>query len=450
MRAGKKRAAIVLALCLICWIHGTVYADESGEMIARVRRGVVQIAAISEQNGQEITYATGTGFGVGSEGEDTDIFVTNWHVVVDDDGNVCDEIYIMLDNADLWDKNTLVRCEVLYTTTGYPDFAIIRAREEVRGLKALPVRRSEEALQGSAVYALGYPEATNYGMTHSTIDDITVTTGVISKFMKVADVQTKCVVHDAHINHGNSGGPLVTIDGAVIGVNTYTIGDDHSYSYAVYMDYVMDALDGLGIPYDIYGEENGTEAEPELSGVPETAPDPPGAPEMAPEESETQEEVSEAEQGSSAMEDPEQEAENGRDIDGGMVTALAVSGCVLLLACAGGVSFFARRRTKRLGAGKPAAYSLMSGEGRRIPVPANGVMIGRDVSCGIRLPADTRGVSKRHCFLSVDKGILYLRDMGSTYGTFVNHQRLIANVPVALSRGSSFYLGEEEIRFTVF
>lgn len=415
MKTGKKRAVIALALCLICWSHGTASADERGDMIARVRRGVVQIAAIKERSSRGTSYSTGTGFGVGTEGEDTDVFVTNRHVVTDDDGNICDEIYIMLDNADVYEMDTLVRCEVLYTTTGYPDFAIIRATEEVGGLKALSVRRSEEVLQGSSIYALGYPGATDYGVTHSTVDDITVTTGAISKFMEVEGMQTKCVVHDAHINHGNSGGPLVTIDGAVIGINTYTMGDDDSYSYAVYIDYAMDALDELGISYDIYEEESGTDTE---AGISESEP---------------------------LTEDPERE--DGWDIN--MTAALAVSGGVVLLVCAGVIGFLFRRKTGRQDTADSAAYSLLARDGRRIPVPADGVMIGREASCGVRLPADARGVSRRHCFLSVDKGILYLRDVGSTYGTFVGRRRLTPNVPVALNRGNSFYLGEEGNLFTV-
>lgn len=418
MKTGKKRAAIALALCLICWSHGTASADERGDMIARVRRGVVQIAAIRGRDSRGTSYSTGTGFGVGTEGEDTNVFVTNWHVVTDDDGNICDEIYIMLDNADLYDMDTLVRCEVLYTTTGYPDFAIIRATEEVRGLKALSVRRSEEVLQGSSIYALGYPGATEYGVTHSTVDDITVTTGAISKFMEIEGMQTKCVVHDAHINHGNSGGPLVTIDGAVIGINTYLMGDDDNYSYAVYIDYAMDALDELGIPYDIYGEESETDMTSGTSGS-----------------------------GVKASETEDSGAEDRQDIN--MAAVLAVLGGVVLIVCAGGIGLFLRQRTSRQDTAESAAYSLLARDGRRIPVPADGVMIGRDASCGVRLPADARGVSRRHCFLSVDKGILYLRDVGSTYGTFVDCRRLTANVPVALNRGNSFYLGEERNLFTI-
>ncbi|HET6249860.1 MAG TPA: trypsin-like peptidase domain-containing protein [Tepidisphaeraceae bacterium] len=47
----------------------------------------------------------------------------------------------------------------------------------------------------------------------------TLTKGVVSRTVKDADGQT-WVQHEAVIRHGNSGGPLVTSDGVVIGINT--------------------------------------------------------------------------------------------------------------------------------------------------------------------------------------------------------------------------------------
>jgi hypothetical protein len=97
-------------------------------------------------------------------------------------------------------------------------------------------------------------------------DDITITTGIISKHMTMVSAEdTKVLLHDAHIQQGNSGGPLITSFGAVVGLNTYGFGQDTSteYSCAVYIDYAMDAMEDLGLPFTVYSKEpEPTEPEP--------------------------------------------------------------------------------------------------------------------------------------------------------------------------------------------
>ena len=448
MKLWKKRAAALLwAFCICVLFPGVVHAEDGGEMIARVRKGVVQIAAVLDKDEGTIKYATGTGFGIGKAGEDTNVFATNWHVVTDEDGNICDEIYIMLDNADLWDENTLVRCEVLYTTTGYPDFAIIRATEEVKGLKALPLLQSETALVGSTVYALGYPAATEYGTSHSTIDDITVTSGIISKFMEVQDIGTKCIVHHAHINHGNSGGPLVTAAGAVIGLNTYTIGEDETYSYAVYVDYVIEALDELELVYEIYEEGQGAEALP--TAVPEQTTEPIAVqnPELVP--------IRNPEPARNQDTEPTQNPAWEQKADMIFLAAVIFLAVIVLAACivVWGVKKSHRADRRSDPSIEPGSlstgYLVLSTDGRRISISEGSLIIGRDTSCGIRLPTNTRGVSRQHCRLTLENGVVSLTDIGSSYGTFVNQQRLKANSPVTLHRGTSFYLGEPANTFTI-
>jgi S1-C subfamily serine protease len=71
------------------------------------------------------------------------------------------------------------------------------------------------------VYALGYPgSVTEHSVTSSGINDITVTNGIVSQHMQDAYAdETWVLMHTALISGGNSGGPLITAQGAVIGVN---------------------------------------------------------------------------------------------------------------------------------------------------------------------------------------------------------------------------------------
>lgn len=245
---------------------GAVRQENGGkETIAeKISKGVVRIAATSDDSP---SYSIGSGFGVGTAWADTDIFVTNQHVVTDEYGNLQEHVYLMLDDADINDRRTLVECRVLDVSDEFPDYAILQAIEPIRGFKALPLRSAGKAAVASDVWAYGYPGLLDDdGTTKAGIRDITVTRGIISRFMEMDTADgTRCIVHDAHINHGNSGGPLVMEDGAVIGMNTYGLGTAivgldqegntepnivSEYSLAIEIDYVMEALDRLGIAYD--------------------------------------------------------------------------------------------------------------------------------------------------------------------------------------------------------
>jgi pSer/pThr/pTyr-binding forkhead associated (FHA) protein len=60
--------------------------------------------------------------------------------------------------------------------------------------------------------------------------------------------------------------------------------------------------------------------------------------------------------------------------------------------------------------------------GKVIPVTAAEFVIGRDPQCQLR-PASP-AVSKQHCALSARDGKVYLRDCGSTNGTFLNNEQI--------------------------
>src|SRR5262245_60112349 len=65
-------------------------------------------------------------------------------------------------------------------------------------------------------------------------------------------------------------------------------------------------------------------------------------------------------------------------------------------------------------------------QGKTIPITLSQFLIGRDRQCHLR-PASPL-VSKRHCALLVRGGKVFVRDLGSTNGTYVNDKPLEGEV----------------------
>ena len=105
---------------------------------------------------------------------------------------------------------------IVGTSPSY-DLAVLRM-QNVSGLTAATLGRSADLQVGQQVVAIGSPQ----GLTG------TVTTGIVSALNRTVGVQGddgSAVVYnglqtDAPINQGNSGGPLVNLDGQVIGINS--------------------------------------------------------------------------------------------------------------------------------------------------------------------------------------------------------------------------------------
>lgn len=424
----KKRIlswVMLTALALMCLTGGAYASSNADNAAASSRSGVVRVIAL----GPDGYYSLGSAFGVGETGKETDIFVTNDHVVYGVYETESGQI-VALPAVNVWilksstalnpvtglDTSQAIPCEVLYAAgTDYPDMAILRAAEPMQGRTALPLLADESALEvGDRVYALGYPGSSDqtevgvYGeRTVAGVEDVTITSGVVSRFTTSATYgNTRIIQHDATINHGNSGGPLINEGGAVVGINTYGLGqnvstgDVNSY-YTVRIQYVMDKLDELGIPYDTYSR----------SGI------------------------------------------------GFPVIAAAAAVIVAIVAV---VIVLARKRrpapqpgTVPVSGPAPAQELRIQGEsgafaGRRFAINGR-VRIGRDPGGNdLVYPDGTPGISGRHCVVALYGGQLTLTDLGSSYGTFLaGGQKLVPNQSVTLRVGDRFYLGSEKETFVI-
>jgi hypothetical protein len=79
--------------------------------------------------------------------------------------------------------------------------------------------------------------------------------------------------------------------------------------------------------------------------------------------------------------------------------------------------------------------------GRAFPLPLGPpVVIGRGVRADIVLPE--RSISRRHCVARWDGCCVWVHDLGSTYGTWLNSDRFHDGTPVGGAQGSLLRLGE--------
>lgn len=389
----KRIVSVLLAALLLAMVPLNALAADNP--VPKAKQAVVCIVSgIGYQNGKPYTYdgyyGIGTGFGVGRSGEDAQIFVTNNHVISDKQNKPYDQVYIFVDNANLYDESSVVPCRILYADPQV-DLAIIQAEAPIPGVGTLPLRSAKEIKTGDDVYALGFPAIADElaDSNHYTVDDITVTDGIVSRRLQIGGVDY--MAHTAKINHGNSGGPLIDTAGNVVGINTLGIADVENADlrcYAFDIDYAIDVLEQLELPY--------TKAAGNVGGLSLAA-----------------------------------AAAIGVGI--AVVLVLAV---VLLL------------RKKQSGKVPKVLIQAICGplQGQSWELLTS-LSIGRNPGENIVLPPDTSGISRRHCLLARRGDQVTVTDLGSSYGTFLNGSRITANQPVAVPNGAVLSLASNAVQF---
>lgn len=117
------------------------------------------------------------------------------------------------------------------------DLAVVKI--DATRLPAVELGDSDRIRPGDFAIAIGNP----YGLQH------TVTAGIISGLARSIDGDPKepgiYIQTDAAINRGNSGGPLIDIDGRVVGINTAIIPQAQGIGFAIPINVAKNVLDDL-------------------------------------------------------------------------------------------------------------------------------------------------------------------------------------------------------------
>ncbi|MCO5118326.1 MAG: DegQ family serine endoprotease [Burkholderiaceae bacterium] len=172
------------------------------------------------QPGTEVPRGLGSGFIVSSDG----LVLTNHHVV---DG--ADEIYVTLT-----DKREF-KAELIGSDRR-TDVALIRI--DAKGLPAVEIGDPERLRVGDWVLAIGSP----FGL------DSTVTAGIVSAKGRDTGEYLPFIQTDVAVNPGNSGGPLIDMEGKVVGINSQIYsrtGGFMGISFAIPIDEAMGIADQL-------------------------------------------------------------------------------------------------------------------------------------------------------------------------------------------------------------
>lgn len=181
--------------------------------------------------------SSGTGFVINKEG----YVITNNHVIKGNKG-----IFLVKNKFEQYKKVKLIKT--------YPkhDIAILKIQNYSKET-FLKLQKPKTITKGLKIFPLGFPGGadTLEGITFNP----TLNAGIISKI----DIATrgsfppnyKLIQIDAAINHGNSGGPLLSKNGTVVGINTLGKDGTQGIFWAIHVEELIKVLKQNNIAYTI-------------------------------------------------------------------------------------------------------------------------------------------------------------------------------------------------------
>lgn len=402
----KKKILIILPAVLVIYTSMMlIFAypwEKFPNNFTEAKDGVVMI---STEKG------SGSGFAIGKSGEPVEYIVTNCHVVFND-SNKAQNISVVFSAA----ANRYMSAHI-YAYDIEKDLAVLKLPEPTTERSALKLCKAKDADISKVHYALGYPYTSDMGLDYVKYDtsDITTTSGIISRRSTVKDVDTYRI--DIDITHGNSGGPLVNEKGEVVGINTFSFSDGQEQAnYAVCIDELLKLIDYDDVEYTLTGDVN-------VKGI----------------------------------------------IVIILILGIDISLIIIMLCLiAKRIPSMAHNTVKSSNSNMTASKgeygkTVAVSDGKSIIVGIEGVYKGKELSvknnmlfgrdsnkCDVVFPIDTEGVSGHHCLVTYNKGKVMIRDMNSTYGTFVNNGlKIDSEIDVEICPGDVFYLGSENEKFIV-
>jgi len=410
------------ALVLVVFLLSTMAVPVSAELNVDVRNSVVVVSTCLDTQMGELHFGTGTGFFINEQ-----YLITNHHVVDTFlQYGAGEQVSVMYDAVELVGR---AKIRAYYDSDEYEeayivgyderkDIAVLRLDKPTDERTPLKLKIPSDDMVGSTIYAVGYPGLADNSVADATEswgkNDATVTSGTISRLFTQSGTGQQNVQIDCDIKHGNSGGPVVTSDGFVVGVATWgvTSSDLESINYAVNIAEAILLLNQYGVSYTLASDNVQTETEDASVQI--------------------------------VTSEPEKES-NLPVILVSVAAALIIAGLVVV------IILMKKKSAKPVGPATPVAQPVVRSYSKiNYGVAANvsnqPILIGRANNCILRFPNNAPGISGSHCTVqwdAVTKDFI-VTDMNSTYGTFLmSGEKMRPNQPYRLRAGDKFYLAEQ-------
>jgi serine protease Do len=150
-------------------------------------------------------------------------------VILTEDGYVLTNYHVIEDNTSV-EVTLSDGSSYSATVTGGNqglDLAILELDSSRNDFPAAILGDYEDIIIGEGVLTLGFPFPTDLGQ------ELSVSSGIVSSLRFIDGYEY--IQTDAAINSGNSGGPLVNLDGEVIGINSwvFTLGEGLGFAIPV-------------------------------------------------------------------------------------------------------------------------------------------------------------------------------------------------------------------------
>lgn len=495
---SKLISAIVLVALMICMMVTSVVPAfaATNQAVNDVANGLLNIRMGYKHDNVEHWYYSGTCFLINSN-----TILTCEHVIgVDADAEnyfntleggkfkPSNVIYEVVVHKDVTVKATLKKSSI------EDDYAILTLNESINR-PYITLGDSSSIVATDQVFALGFPGevAEIQNVNTYTSDDVTVTEGLVQK--RTEYLGTAVIQHGATLTPGNSGGPLVDVNGYVVGINKMARVDetgDKDYFYAVEIDQIKNVLDALFIEYTEAGAVPAPTDAPVVTDAsvvtdapaPTLAPTNPVAPApktdttkiiiiaaivvlvlalaavvviilvntskkkpapapvgpnggMVPPSAPVQRQAPPTPPYAQPYSRPSMPPQNAAPVmnnDGAGETSVLNEG--------------AGETTVLGGGGQATGFTLIRAKGgERININKPEFTIGKEKRRVDYCISDNNSVSRAHAKFRVRGGRCYITDLGSTNCTFVNGNKLSPNQEVILSGGDKIKISDEEFEF---
>ncbi|MCM1039014.1 MAG: trypsin-like peptidase domain-containing protein [Ruminococcus sp.] len=423
----RKIAAIGISIIMLFTLTGCADTASETQSHLDAKNGVVVVSEYVALDGVEAGVAHGSGFFIGKEGEDPQYLVTNHHVIADylyfgagqlasytdEDGTTYalkSYVRVYFDSRDYVEAYVVGYNEVA-------DVALLRIASPTSKRRALKLCSPTGNMVGSTVYAIGYPGVADNPVVDSVtswgLEDLTFTSGIISRLTTTSGTGVQNIQVDVSIGHGNSGGPIVNENGSAVGISAWGYMNENAEeaAYAVNIDEVITLLNLYGIAYTMENE-SGTAGSPAII----------------------------------------------IGIVAGLLVLLIIVAVVIILSKKKKKSAASSVLSPTTGVSSTddTGYRLQgvagSMEGRRFMIRKNTPLtFGRNAeACNVAFPAATAGVSGKHCQVWYDNGTVWIKDLGSSHGTFLmTGKKLAAGQAMQIRPGERFSLGSDAETFVL-